>query len=237
LNRMIYDLMGVIAFQPIVGRQSIRVESRTRRDVLIDFGLQRMFLAVRNDRSTNLSATFQDAHDGGFVFGTRSGDSASPFAYVHIPSLTADERLIYFDFAAEFRPEEIILQSKPKTLQHEPCRLLSYTDGAMNLHAADAVLAVDQHPESGHPLIQSNGRVLHYRADLHGELLLAHVAEPNPTCLEKRVFSFATARTGDMPVWPAAGNSIVKGSPGVGKVGNRFLEGFQKLLSHEEILH
>ena len=106
----------------------------------------------------------------------------------------------------------------------------------MNLHAGDSVLAVDQHPESGHPLIERNCRIFHYSPDLDGKLLLALVAEPNPPRLEKRVLGLATTGTGDVAVRPAIAHGIVEGLLRIGEVRDGFLQGFE-LLNHEKIIH
>ena len=49
LDSMIHNLVGVVGSQSFVGEQRIRVESRTRFDMLSDLRLQGGFLAVRNN--------------------------------------------------------------------------------------------------------------------------------------------------------------------------------------------
>src|SRR5205823_5912309 len=46
LNRVVNNLMRVIGFQAIVGKQSIGVQSRTRRDMLPYFCLKSFLLAI-----------------------------------------------------------------------------------------------------------------------------------------------------------------------------------------------
>jgi len=54
--------------QAIVGLERISVERGTGLDMLAYFGLKRFFLYVRNNRGPYPATTFQDAHNGGFVF-------------------------------------------------------------------------------------------------------------------------------------------------------------------------
>ena len=74
-------------------------------------------------------------------------------------------------------------------MQHEPRRLLPNVDSAVKFVAGNAVLAIANHPNCRHPLVERNRRVLEDRSKLHSELLLTAVAETNLLRLHKRVFS------------------------------------------------
>src|SRR5690606_33750702 len=63
-------------------------------------------------------------------------------AVVHVAGLTADERLVQLDFAAEFPAAAVVLHGKADALEHEPCGLLCDADSTGDLVAADAVLAI-----------------------------------------------------------------------------------------------
>src|SRR5712691_2909854 len=64
-------------------------------------------------------------------------------------------------------------------MQHEPCGLLSDAEITRDFVAADAVLAVDEHPHRGQPLVETDRAVLENAADLDGELFLAASALPD----------------------------------------------------------
>ena len=66
-------------------------------------------------------------------------------------------------------------------MQHEPRGFLSYSDCAVKLVGANAVLGVCDQPEGSQPLAQSNGAIFQHSSDLHGKLLLcgAMAAFPN----------------------------------------------------------
>src|SRR5207244_13299643 len=100
---------------------------------------------------------------------------------------------------AEFLVKEVILQSQPKALKHEPCRLLSDAESAMDFHAADAILAVAQHPISHHPFVESERGILKDRADLDGELLFASTAEPDAPRLGEIDPVVVDMGAGDLP--------------------------------------
>ena len=226
LNGMIDNLMRVIRRQSFVGKQGIRVQSRASRDMLANLRLQFMFLAVRYDGGANLPAAFQDSHDCGLVFGACASDSALTFGDVHVSRLATDERFIYFDFhatTAELRPEEIVLHDLADSLEHEPCRLLMNPQRLPEFVTADAVLAVAKHPKRRHPFVKSDGRILHDRADLQGELLLAGVAEPDAPGLDERVFRRIAARTRHLTVRPTQFGCVGKAAVMIGEVNDGIL--------------
>src|ERR1035437_2423995 len=67
LHGMIDNLVRVFTLKSFIGEQGISVESRASFDVLSDFRLQFFFLAAGNHSSADLSATFENTHDSGFV--------------------------------------------------------------------------------------------------------------------------------------------------------------------------
>src|SRR5262249_43778798 len=110
------------------------------------------------------------------------------------------------------------------SLQHEPRCFLSDSKSAMNFHTADSILAVREHPKSGHPLIHANRRILKDRSNLEGELLLAVIAKPDSPRFDKRVFLAIAAGTCNLPIRPAQLHGIVKAALLIGEVNNRFLQ-------------
>src|SRR2546421_3301216 len=174
-------LMRVVASESFIREQGIGVERGSSSDVLAYFVLQYLAAAARNHAGANLAATFQDADHCGLILAASSGNPALPFADVHVPSFAADESFVHFDFAAELRPEEIILHCKPDAVQHKPCRLLSDLHITRNLVAADSILAISDEPSCGHPLVKRDGRIFHHSADLDRELALCVVSGASPS--------------------------------------------------------
>jgi len=80
------------------------------------------------------------------------------------------------------------------------------------LIATNTVAAVYQHPGCRHPLIQPQGGILKDRVDLERELLLAAVAKPQLSCLNKRVLFGTASRTSYLAVRPAQVPGIFKRS-------------------------
>jgi hypothetical protein len=74
LHGMVYDLMGVLPGESLIGEQRISVEGGTGFDMLSHFGLERLLLAVRDHYSADLSAALKDAHDSSLVFTARAGE-------------------------------------------------------------------------------------------------------------------------------------------------------------------
>src|SRR5580704_2404641 len=225
LDGMIYDLMLVLIFQSVVRWQCIGVKNCSSSHMLVDFRLQLSLTAIRNNRSANFSATFQDSHDCCLVLCARSSDPAFAFAQVHVTSLAADERFVHFDFAAELGTEELILHSKADALKHEPCRLLRDLHITCDLVAAHAVLAVSKHPRCRKPLIKRNRRIFIDRSDFDRELALGMMttAFPGSALGVETSFRRSTAGT-DYAVRPAPDSNIVDAIVGIGEVHNRFLK-------------
>jgi hypothetical protein len=109
-------------------------------------------------------------------------------------------------------------------LQHEPCRFLRDLESAVNFQTAHSVLAIDQHPKSGHPLIERDWRVLHDGSNLEGELLFAVIAKPDAASLNEGMFRTIAARASHFAIWPAQAYRVVKHALRIGKVNNRFLQ-------------
>jgi hypothetical protein len=119
------------------------------------------------------------------------------------------------------------MQRRAKSLQHEPCGLLSDAQSAVNLHAGHSIFAVDQHPECRHPFVESKGRVLEDRLDLDGELPLAALAEPNLASPHEPVFRRSAPGTHDLAIRPAQFDGKGEGTVRIGEVNDGLLECFR----------
>src|ERR1019366_10142612 len=102
-------------------------------------------------------------------------------ALVHVASFAADESLIRFDFAREFRSQDFVLHGQPNPMEHEPSRLLSDPHVLSDLTTAHAVLAIQDHPHGGEPLVERDRRILHDGSGLDGELALGMMFRALPS--------------------------------------------------------
>ena len=96
----------------------------------------------------------------GFVFGSSSSNALHSLALVRVASLAADEGFVRFAFAGQQLLERSRMQSESNPVNHEPCRLLSDPESAVNLIRTDAAFAVHNEPNSGQPLIKNDGGIL-----------------------------------------------------------------------------
>jgi hypothetical protein len=110
-------------------------------------------------------------------------------------------------------------------VHHEPRRFLGNANGPRYLAGANSVLAIADHPERAHPLIQTQRGILKNGSDFERELLLASRAKPNPARLDKRVFLGAATRARNYTVWPAKIERILKAAVGIAEINNRILKG------------
>jgi len=118
----------------------------------------------------------------------------------------------------------ILSLSLADAMQHEPCGVLADADSLAEFVATDSILAVRQHPESHHPLVESKRRIFHDSSHLDSELLFADVAEPQAASLNERVLCLSTAGAGHVPAGPAELDSRIKGTLRVAEVGDCTLQ-------------
>src|SRR5713226_8182314 len=93
----------------------------------------------------------------------------------------------------------------------KPCGLLSDPNGPAYFIGANAIFAIHDLPHGHQPLVQADGGVFHYGADLDTELLLFVVLAALPPTLirQKDHFLGAASRACDA-IGPALGSEIVQ---------------------------
>ncbi len=231
-DSMVYDLMGVLPCKTLVGEEKVGVQRRSRLNMLLHLGLQRMLLAVRYNRGDDLAAALEDAHHGDLVLGPGASDTTGFLRNVHVASLAADESLVRLDLASEL-DGGILMHDLTDAMQYEPSRLLGNSDAAVHLVARDAVLASTDHPNSHHPLIEAKGRILENGSDLEAELLLAPVAHPDTARLDKGVLLRPATGASYLAVWKAKIERVLESTVRIAEVNNGFLQcvrGFHDLI-------
>jgi hypothetical protein len=103
--------------------------------------------------------------------------------------------------------------------------ILGDFESPRHLRAANAILAVDQHPECRHPLIHAERGILENRPHLDAELLLASLTEPHQAGAQKRVLLVTATWTGNLLSRPAKVDGIDESVLGISEVGYSFLQG------------
>src|SRR5207244_114474 len=172
---MVHELMIVFRFQIVVTSELV---SHNRRAALNEVSHGSMYggiLAISDDSRFDLSAALKCADNYSLAVSTLHSNSVAEtaaFALVHVSRFAADVSLINLNrpvrttkFAAS-----LVLQSEPNAMQHEPRRLLGYSDSPRDLVRANTVSAIGDHPHDHKPLLQRNRRVLKNGSDLRGEL-------------------------------------------------------------------
>ncbi len=228
-------LVDKILAQSLIGHERIGVDRTASSNVVFDFALNRFLAAIWNHARTDLSATFQDSHNRGFVLGSSFGDANPALVLMHEASRAANESFVHFDFATHFT-ERLILQGEPDAMKHEPRRLLGNLESAANFIGANPVLAVGEHPSCREPLVEADGRILKDGAHLDRELPLGMVggALPDTARGAERDALRATSRA-DNPFGPATRNKVAQAIVWIREVKNRFLEALW--FSHGLVLH
>jgi hypothetical protein len=226
LNRMVNDGMLILRGKPVVGLQGVAehaLPACTFLHVLVKFVLP----AVRYSKGPHLAPTLNHAECDSFIFSASASNDALPARAVHVPCLTADERLVNFHFASQLR-SGLILHRLTNPMQQEPSRLLGDSQVAGHLAGANAVLAISNHPHRHQPLVQRDRRLIENGSDLDGELLAAirSLALPNTAGLQEHWFLRFAIRTGNA-LGPALGRKVVQSVVWIVEVNNRFGQCFR----------
>lgn len=87
------------------------------------------------------------------------------------------------------------MERKPDAVIEEPRTLLCDPERAVNLVAADTILAVHDQPHGHHPLVETDRRVFHDRASLRGELTRIMLRAALPTVVLREKDDLVTSAT------------------------------------------
>src|SRR5579871_80198 len=234
LRCVVHNFMHEGFPQVVVGDSRICVDPAPVFDVFQNLVLQGFALDVWDYLGANLAGvTIKHSDDGSLsrpyvttaLLAPHLLQLGSPL-FVHLLRRGTDKTFVAFYCTASTAElfHGAVLEHFADAMEHEPCALLGDLQGARHFCAANAILAVADHPESGHPFVHAERGILEDRTDLDGELLLAALAEPHQAGAQKRVLGMAAAWTGDFLSRPAEIHRINKGSLWLCEVGNRLLK-------------
>lgn len=240
---VVYHLVDIGFFQPVVGLERVGEDARARLDMLADTALEFMLPASLDDMGTDLRTVFampgQEAHDGGLPHPAGPLDDPLPLRLVHVAGLPADEGFVYLNLAVHLL-EGIGLHREPDALEHVPRGLLSDADRAAQFVAGHAVLAVQQHPHGREPLGQRKGRILEDRAELDRELLPAVLALPDAAGLQEVMLVYHAATGANLlTIRPADVGDERQRNIFIREVADGFEQGFRRVLcvvSHSRVV-
>ncbi len=213
--------------ESLIGHERIGVDRAPRFDVSANLSLQSVLSAIAYDRAANLSAAFQNANDGHFVFCASLSNPALALIGVHESSGTADESFVYFDVApapTEFQ-NGAILHRKTDAMKHEPCGFLSDAKSAAHFIRTDSVLAVGNHPNRDEPLVERERGILKDSPHLARELFAGVVCLALPHAPRRDEANLFAPTSGALDaIGPAALNHEVETVVGIGVVEDGLLE-------------
>ena len=227
---MVHNIMHEVIANLVVAYRVVRIDFGTVLDVLEKNILKSLAGDVRNNLCAYLpKISVKDSLHNSLSTMHPTLLHKSQFAIlVHVLSESADERFIGFQFrvrSAQFgcRTKRAIVQGSSEPLKHEPCRLLGNAQSAVNLHAGNAVLAIDQHPKARHPLVETDRRIFKDRIDLERKLLVAATAEPDAPRLDEVVLFRTATRAMNLAIRPAQANGVVESSLRIGEINDGLL--------------
>ena len=209
----------------VVADVLIGVDVRTPTNVLQNLVLQGLALRVGNNHRSDFAGVARPhPHHDSFLVAVLVSDAAF---LVHVAGLATDVRLVnlygVFGVAAQLL-KGLVLHRLTDTVKHEPCRLLCDADGAGKLVAGNPILAIGQHPDGHHPLVQSESRILEDGSHFQTELLLASVALPYAAGLDEGVLFGAATGTGDLPVPKPKVKGVLESAGRIGEEDDCFLK-------------
>ena len=167
LFRVVDDLVDKLTFQPPVGKQFVREHFGAGSNVLL-ISFCRVFLFRL---ATTWPAPDRHAPACPLLPPFRLRRVRGPFrplAGVHVAGLAPDEGFIYFHLPRNRSVKRHRLHGKAYALKHEPRGFLSYFHIAGDFVACDPILAVDDQPRCGKPLVQADRRIFEDRSNLPG---------------------------------------------------------------------
>src|ERR1700683_2222029 len=111
---------------------------------------------------------------------------------------------------------------------HEPCSLLCYTDGAVNLVGTNAIFAVHDLPHCREPFVQTERAILKNGSRFHCELSVGVTCATLPSVVFlQECYSLIPAARALDPVGPAACHNVITAVDGIREVDDCFLESFK----------
>src|SRR6266576_3846766 len=171
---VVHDLMLIHFLQALVGPEGVSKERRPQLHLLADLLLQILFANAAHDRCRNARlllslAALQHPEHGNLVHAASPTHNALLLAEVHEPRRATEEAFVRLYVTAHLA-EGAALHGQANPMEHEPCSFLCDFEATRQFVGADAVLAVGQHPDRGHPLVESERAILEDRPQLRGEL-------------------------------------------------------------------
>jgi hypothetical protein len=151
----------------------VGVQDRTGLNVLIDGGLDRLFVGACDRHADSATPALAHSENGGLADRPASG-----LELLGLVLVLFDAAYIGFvDFDDAFELAQVVTAAGfAQAVQHKPSRLLSDTDFLGELHAGDALAGRHKQVHRVNPFMEGNVAALEYRASAHREVLLALVA-------------------------------------------------------------
>ena len=175
-----------------------------------------------------VAVPLQQTHDGDLA-SHRSAlrdTTALTNVAVHVAGFATDVGLVHLNVAVD-SAAVLGLQREPQARQHEPRGLLGDVEGAAEFVAGDAVLAVDEQPKRGKPLLERQRAVFEDGAHFERELGAGMVPVALPDRRVVQVLDLRRAGTGalDDAIRPADRDHCVVAIQRVREPNDGFLQG------------
>lgn len=226
---MIDYVVNVLRLKTVVRLPSVSVNIRALLNMPLNVRLQGFPSYVRYNVGSNF-AVLKQAHNRNLA--SPASAQMPTLAKVYIASKTADESFVNLNIATKL-VKGSGLHCLSDAVKQEPCGLLGDAKRAVKLIGANAILRVDDQPDSRQPLVQTDRAILHDGSDLDAEVLLAALANPDAASLNERVLCRLATRARDT-VRPTDRNHTAKRSIRIGEVFDGLKQCFWECFVHGE---
>jgi hypothetical protein len=210
---MVRNLMLELGRKTVIGAQLIVEDRRTGFHIVANLLLKSGLAAPEDVHRTNSAAALDNTEDAFLVTKSMLWPFFSKRFALSMVRRYRDRSFIDLDLTRELAAGEFILHRETDSVKHKPGCFLRNSKIAGHLVAANSVLAIGKHPDSGKPLVQWNGRILKDASGFDGELFPAFGALPDTPSLQEHRFSGPTMLT-DHAARPTAirdlGESVIR---------------------------
>src|ERR1700722_2056722 len=237
LLKMVHKSMVVFRFEIVVSSKLISHNRRASLNKITHGSMHGGILAISDYPCFDFSTALKCADNYSLAVSALHSNAiaqTAAFTLVHIACLAANISLINLHrpvrstkFAAS-----LVLQSKADAMQHEPCRFLSYADGAGDLVGTDTISAIGDHPDHNQPFLQRNRGILKDGSNLCRELAFCVGALALPLALVVKEYNVipTTGRADYYTIWPAQQSHVGQSVVRIGVENYRILQGLWLLL-------
>jgi hypothetical protein len=198
------DRVIVVFIQPVIRGQLIGEDYGASFNVLADSVLEFLSPTAIEMQGAHPAVTFYHSEHDGLIHPAGAVNFLRALDAMHVAGFAADHAFVNFDVSAKLAAT-LVLHCESDTMEHEPRGFLSDAKRAMEFPRANSILVIDDHPDGGEPLVQSERGILEDSSSLQAEFraVVFAVALPDARLVEIDDVIGLASRTANNAIRPA----------------------------------